>query len=257
MAGLEPLLRFWRAIDATFERVAPAWWGAVVTDTRFPDIWDLNYARVETTQPDLSATEVESELLPATLEAGAPNVHIVVFHPEELTALVTELSTRGDRVKWDAVMMRTVRPETLGDDPRVEEVLDFDDAFWIRFRRSLGLFDVTEATVVDQLVRLERDHFLGTGKRWFTLRDGGEMAAFASLHVLAGVGYLDHVVTFPEARGRGYASALVRRAAAESRASGAEHLLLLAEPDGKARTLYQRLGFATVGHLASSLRSRP
>ena len=81
--------------------------------------------------------------------------------------------------------------------------------------------------------------------------------AFASLHVLDGIGYLDHVVTFPEARGRGYASALVRRAAAEAGAAGAERLLLLAEPDGKALALYERLGFVTIGHLAGSLRRQP
>ncbi len=256
MAGLESLLRFWRAIDATFERVTEAWWGAVVTDSRFPQVWDLNYARVETTQTDLTAADIEADLLPAIAESGARRVHIVVFHPEELTDLVAELSTRGDRITWDMAMECARRIGPAAGDPRVEEVTDFDDAYWARHRRSLREFDVTEPQVADQLVRLERDHLLPNGKRWFTLRNGGEMVAFASLHVLDGVGYLDHVVTFPEARGRGYASALVRRAAAESRAAGATELLLLAERDGGARTLYERLGFVTVGHLAASLRVR-
>jgi ribosomal protein S18 acetylase RimI-like enzyme len=256
VAGLESLLRFWHAIDATFERVTQAWWGAVVTDSRFPEVWDLNYARVETTQADLTAADIEADLLPAIAESGARHVHVVVFHPEELTGLVTELSTRGDRISWDTAMECVRRIDPSAGDPPVEEVTDFDDAFWARHRLSLREFDVTDPRVADQLVRLERNHLLPNGKRWFTLRDGGEMLAFASLHVLDGVGYLDHVVTFPEARGRGYASALVRRAAAESRAAGATDLLLLAEPDGRARTLYGRLGFEIVGHLAASLRAR-
>lgn len=257
MAGLESLLRFWRAIDGTFERVMPAWWGAVVTDSRFPDVWDLNYARVETARSDLTVAEIEAELLPALDSSGARHVHVVVFHPEELTGLVTELSTRGDRMTWDTAMECVGRPEPAPDDAPVEEVVDFDEAYWTRHRESLREFDVTDPGVADQLVRLERDHLLGTGKRWFTLREGGEMVAFASLQVLDGVGYLDHVVTFPQARRRGYAGSLVRRLAAESRAAGAEHLFLLAEPDGKALTLYERLGFVTIGHLAASLRPWP
>jgi predicted GNAT family acetyltransferase len=256
VAGLDPLLRFWRALDGTFERVSPAWWGAVVTDSRFPDVWDLNYARVETTQPDLTAAEIEAELLPAMAESGAQHEHVVVFHPEELTGLVTELSMRGDKISWDTAMRCALRIDPAPGDPQVEEVVDFTNEYWDLHRRSLREFDVTEPRVADQLVRLERDHLLGTGKRWFTVREEGEMVAFASLHVLELVGYLDHIVTFPGSRGRGYASALVRRAAAESRAAGATDLLLLAEPDGRARNLYERLGFVVLGHLAASLRPR-
>ncbi len=256
MAGLDPLLRFSRAIDATFEHVTQAWWGAVVTDSRFPDVWDLNYARIETTQPDLTVAEIEAELLPAIAECGAQREHVVVFHPEELTGLVTELSMRGDKISWDTAMRCARRIDPAPGDPLVEEIVDFDDEYWDLHRRSLREFDVTEPRVQDQLVRLERDHLLGTGKRWFTVREGSEMVAFASLHVLERVGYLDHVVTFPESRGRGYARALVRRASAESRTAGATELVLLAEPDGRARNLYERLGFVVLGHLAASLRRR-
>jgi ribosomal protein S18 acetylase RimI-like enzyme len=55
--------------------------------------------------------------------------------------------------------------------------------------------------------------------------------------VLDGIGYLDHVVTFPHARRRGFATALSRRAVAEAGSAGAERVYLLAEPDGDAARL--------------------
>ncbi|MGH2635965.1 MAG: GNAT family N-acetyltransferase [Actinomycetota bacterium] len=74
--------------------------------------------------------------------------------------------------------------------------------------------------------------------------------------MLEGVGYLDHVVTFPAARRRGHASALTRRAVTEARAAGAERTYLLAEPDGVAVPMYERLGFSRVTQIASWISDR-
>jgi hypothetical protein len=41
------LIRFWRALDGLFGAPETTWWGAVVTDPRFPTIWDANYARID------------------------------------------------------------------------------------------------------------------------------------------------------------------------------------------------------------------
>ena len=92
------VLRFWRALDERFGSVEPVWWGAVVTDARFPMIWDANYARVDVAAPDLRLADIESHLLPALRDAGAPVMHVVTFHPEEATSLLSELSSRGDRL---------------------------------------------------------------------------------------------------------------------------------------------------------------
>src|SRR2546425_1106997 len=133
MSDLEPFIRFWRALDGAFERVEPTWWGAVVTDRRYPLIWDVNYARVESDDPALTLAEVERYVL------------------------------------------------------------------------------------------------LPFGKRWFGVREGDTLVALGSLISHDGVGYIDHVVTFPQARRRGYASAIVARIVREARGSGAQRVCLLAE----------------------------
>ena len=80
--------------------------------------------------------------------------------------------------------------------------------------------------------------------------------AFASLLVVGDAAFLDHVVTFPQARRRGYAEALTRRAIAEAAAAGAASTFLLAEPDRPAERIYRRIGFEPVAHLASWTRER-
>jgi ribosomal protein S18 acetylase RimI-like enzyme len=249
---LEPLLRYWRAQDALFDRVEPAWWGAIVSDPRYPRVQEPNYARVETEQP-VGLAEVEEALLPAMARCECRRAHVVVFRPEDQTDLLVDASIRGDPVLWDLVMEHS---EVTGWDPRVEEVEAFDAAFWRAHRESLAWFDVNDAGVVDEIATIERDVLVPAGRRWFTVRQEGASVAFAALLVLEGVGYIDHVATFPQARRRGYASALARHAASESATAGAERTYLLAERDGPAAALYERIGFRPVTTIASWVSER-
>jgi ribosomal protein S18 acetylase RimI-like enzyme len=250
MPDLEPLLRYWRALDALYEAVDPTPWGAVVSDRRFPAIQEPNYARVETSRP-VALAEVEADLLPALSRSGCPREHVVVFRPEEQTALLVEASTRGERLAWDLVMVHRGPVEPSPEVP-VEEVLDPDDAFWLTHRESLALFDLTDPGALDQVAAIEREVLLPAGRRWFAVPGpDGVPASLAALLVLEGIAFVDVVVTFPWARRRGYATALTRRVLAEASAAGAERTYLLAEPRGRAVLLYRRLGFEPVTQLAS------
>ena len=119
MAALEPvpeleaLLELWRAHDAAFERAEPAWWGAVVSDRRYPAIHEANYARVEARSPVPLA-----EIAVGLGTAGAdPRTHVVVFHPEEQTDLLAEAGTAGARLVWDLVMVRRSGHRSPGRGP--------------------------------------------------------------------------------------------------------------------------------------------
>jgi GNAT superfamily N-acetyltransferase len=254
VADLEPLLRFWRALDAVFETVEPAWWGGVVSDSRFPGIWDVNYARVETDDSSLTLAEVESSLLPLLDRSGARHAHMVLFHPEQLTTILSEASTRGDRLSWDTAMELRGRTPDVPSGVDVEEIGPLDPAFWPAYRESLRQFQVTEEDAVRQLVDIERDVLIPAGKRWFSVREEGRLLALGSLIGLEGAGFVDHVVTFPEARRRGFAGAVVRRIVQEARRSDLDHLYLLAERGAEAVSIYERLGFEAIAHIASTLR---
>ena len=250
----EDLVRFWTALDSGLECVTPTLWGAVVTDRRFPRVWDTNYARVETADPALALAEVAADLEPALEAAGADHTHVVLFRPDAADGLLEELTVRGDRPSWDVVMTHE------GDDPppagvAVEE-LRMDADIWDRLGASLGSFGVDEPAVMQQLVRLEREVMDPAGKRWFGVRGpGGEVVAFGALVSLAGLGYVDDVVTFPEWRGRGYARAIVTRLVHEARAAGVRRTFLLVDPQGPVR-LYEGLGFREATRIASTRAPR-
>lgn len=249
MPDLEPLLRVWRALDGMFAAEERMWWGAIVSDARYPDVQEANYARVESTRP-VGLGEVEATLVPAVSRAGCRREHVVVFFPDTQTELLVQASTRGERLVWDLVMVHD-RELDEGDD-RVQEVARPDERFWRAHRDSARLFDVRDERVLDQLSAVEREVLVPSGRRWFVVRNpAGDAEAFAALSVLDGVGFVDHVVTLPEARRRGHATALTRRLVREARAAGAERTYLLTEPHGVAEALYARLGFARVAQIAS------
>jgi ribosomal protein S18 acetylase RimI-like enzyme len=244
------VVRFWRAVDELVGDVRPTWWGAIVTDPRFPEIWDANYARVDHAIEGLTAEDVEAELAPALAAVGATTFHVVSFFPDEHRGLLAELSSRGHRLAWDLVMelaARGSRPPTV----TVEELRP-DTAFWPRLTESFALFGIVNRPAVEQLRRLEVQLSEG-GKRWFGVRDGGDVVAFGALLVLEGVGYVDHVATFPGSRGRGYASAITTHIAGAARSAGAERVFLLADLGAAPIVrMYERLGFRGVGKLGST-----
>lgn len=245
---LEPLLRFWRAQDDLFDGVERAWWGAVVSDPRYPRIQEPNYARVETRQP-VGLREVESALLPAMTRSGSGRSHVVIFHPQDQTGLVVEASTRGERITWDLVMEH--HGAAPDGDERVVELRTLDDAFWAAHRASLQWFDITEPPVIDELQAMERDVLVPAGRRWFAVPGPDGPDALAALLVIERIGFVDHVVTFPHARRRGFARAISARVVAEARAAGAERTYLLAEPEGIAARMYEAIGFTPITQIAS------
>ncbi len=223
-------IAFWRALDDLVARVRPVWWGAVVTAPRFPAVWDANYARVDAPGLDLRAVDVEIELLPALAKVGAD---------------------RGHHLTWDLLM--DLDEDPAGDGGVKTEELALDPELWPRIEASLTLFGVS-SEVRPQLVSLEREALGPMGKRWFGVRDRKQsVVSMASLILLEGVGYVDHVVTFPRWRGQGFASAITARICREARDAGAAHVSLLADPDASAIvSMYERLGFRRSGSLAST-----
>lgn len=246
------VMRFWHAMDALFERVRSTWWGAIVTDSRFPAIWDANYARVDAATNRLGADEVDGELLPALSAVGARIHHVVMFQPGLTARLLEELEERGLSIGRDLVMELGRDPISLGE-AHVEEVTPGEE-LWDRVGASLSLFGARSSQALSQLVRIEREVMTPGGKRWFGVRDAsGTLRSIGALLMLDGVAYVDNVATFPEARRRGLASAVTSAIAREARSTGAQSTWLLSDPDepGIVR-MYERLGFVRVGEIAST-----
>lgn len=246
------VLRFWRSLDAIVGDVQPHWWGAVVTEPRFPDVWDVNYARIDVPAEDLVLADVEEALLPALRAVRTSVQHMVSFHPSTTRLLFAELEARGHRLTWDLVMeLGSVIPRDEAGG-RVEELAP-ERELWERVRESLGLFGVA-SPVAEQLAAMERHVLAPAGKRWFGARGSdGSIESLGALLVLDDVGYVDNVATFEPARRRGLASAVTAAMVRAAEASGVTHVVLLADPDDRPVVgMYERLGFRGAGMLAST-----
>ena len=257
----EQLHRSWIALDDLVADVLPATWGAVVTDARFPDVWDTNYARVDVAT-EVSVEQIEADLLPALAHAGAEVEHVVTFHHEAHGDLLAEFSSRGHRISWDLAMVLDGAPGRQGalkEDVAVEELPPGDELWTAAAVSMRDVFAIEPAAAVEQLLTLERAVLAPAGKRWFAVRDDdGRPVSLGTLLVLEGTGYIDNVATDPSARGRGYAGAIVTRIAQETRRAGAGGPFLLSDPGspGVVR-FYERLGFSPVGFLASTKGPMP
>lgn len=251
MDAYEALARSWSDAQHLFARCDEHPWGTVVGDDRFPDLLHPNTALVTTRRPVPFADIVGAF---ASAAPHAARRSVAVFHVEDQTDLITEMSTAGGSLFFDHAYAAGETPSL--DTGRVEEVQAFDEAFWRGHRVTTELFGITEPREIEQLEQMERDILIPAGKRWFAVRGAGdEVEAIAALNpgVAAEV---DHVATVPAAGGRGHASALVARCVAEARAAGCGTVVLLAQPDGPAEGIYRRLGFARIGTVAGWVDAR-
>lgn len=252
---IDLLVRLFRGLMAP-HRVQPHWWGSIVTDGRCRDLWDANCAVVATTAPiPPLLEEIEAPLLPSLRATASPREHIVLLAPEPQAGLLQELTNRGDQIGWDVWMRHEGSPDelvpSLGRD--VEEVTSYDDEFWTHQRRALTEFGVKDHAAL-QLEDVERRLIEAGLKRWVTIRVQGEMSAFGAVHRIDdGTVYIDNILTFPEVRGRGLATAIISHLVRDYGAEG--QVLLLAEAERGPSALYERLGFREQGRIASSLRT--
>jgi GNAT superfamily N-acetyltransferase len=92
-------------------------------------------------------------------------------------------------------------------------------------------------------VHLLSDRLLG-------VRSGdGRLVAVSKLRSDGRTAQVEDVYTVPEARGRGFARALISRAVELARDGGHGLIFIVADDDDWPKLLYGRLGFRSVGHL--------
>jgi GNAT superfamily N-acetyltransferase len=95
------------------------------------------------------------------------------------------------------------------------------------------------------------------GARFFAVVLDGTIAAGCDLYSDAGVAQIEAVTTLAAFRNRGLARAVVLRALAAARETGAELVFLQAEYDDWPKELYRKLGFDAMGALHVFVRPPP
>lgn len=85
--------------------------------------------------------------------------------------------------------------------------------------------------------------------RFFGVDLDGEIVSWTDLYVAQGVGQIEDVATVESHRGKGYATAVVLRAAEEGRKAGADLIFLVADGEDWPKRFYATLGFDEISSL--------
>lgn len=99
---------------------------------------------------------------------------------------------------------------------------------------------------VDELVPDEAKWWATLGPQTLVIDEHGLVVAYVYFQILAGTGYIRHVVVHPDHRGRGLGLRLLNAVAERLRAAGCTTWCLNVKPDNAAAlALYQRVGMRT------------
>jgi ribosomal protein S18 acetylase RimI-like enzyme len=248
----ERILSFWNASLGLHDRVHKTSWGAVVTDSRYPSVHEANQASVLHAAPNLTVGEIRAELLPALELVGATDEHIEFMDADDDSPALRELLASPGEHDPDVLMVYegegpAFTPRALAEMPQgveVREVQYSEEPFWELYADVPNQYgDRLPDEVLDQMLDRVEQLFVPAGERFFLGTVNGTGAGVASVLTLEGVAYVDNVVTWPEFRRRGVASAIVSKTVRASLEGDADLVFLLTEEGGAAQRLYQRLGF--------------
>jgi ribosomal protein S18 acetylase RimI-like enzyme len=217
-----------RAQDALqCDEVTPWAHGSVLRTPSVPDFWDANAVRVE--DVDVAAETMYA----AGEEFLADCAHRKLDVVDEATGAAARpfFAARGWLNERHAVMRRVGPPPPRPEHDVVEVPLAGTRALRAQWYGEHGEDDAFAAAQEPILAR--------RGARGFVVGEVG----FTVLCVGPGAVEIDGVYVQPTARGQGFGTALI---AGALRASGADVAWIVADDEGRARPLYDRLGFETV-----------
>jgi ribosomal protein S18 acetylase RimI-like enzyme len=244
---LERVQRFEREVEMAGSQNVDSPFGVAVIEPELPRRHDSNYLLAERVPIGAGAQDLAAEA--ERILGGAGLAHRAVFTFDEALGarLEPEFRELGWNVRRHIWMAQLRAPGREADLSIVEEVGEADlrpgrTAEIIRY--PWGTEEVAEQLLDAKLLLGERAE-----TRFFGVRAGGEIVSWADLYVAQGVGQVEDVATKEEHRGKGYATAVVLRAAGEARAAGADLVFLVADEDDWPKKLYERLGFDTIGRL--------
>jgi GNAT superfamily N-acetyltransferase len=243
VARLERALAFMRrgmaATADTFESIDA---GIVVSTPSLPAVWAVNQLRA--TEP-LSFEELVD--LAEEQMARLDYRQVAVEDQRAGPDLEQAFGAAGWKVERDVVMVLS-EPADRPADTSVVDGAGEDEVVEIMRRWYAG--DEPNPAEIDQLAEYGRRESRALGDRLLGVRSGdGRLVAITKLRSHGRTAQVEDVYTVPEARGRGFARALISRAVQLARDGEQDMTFIVADDNDWPKLLYERLGFRPVGHL--------
>ena len=246
---LERIHRFEREIELAGTETVDSPLGIGVLTPELPRRHDSNYLLLERTASSYEAIAEADRIL-----GGAGRTHRVILTFDQGLAerLVPQFQMLGWLINRHVIMALRRQPEKQADLTIVSEV----DESALRPGRTRAIVAQTWGTPELAQELLDAKVMLAdrAETRFFGVEADGEIVAWTDLYVAQGVGQVEDVATVPEHRGKGYATAVVLRAAEEGRRAGADLVFLVADDEDWPKELYTRLGFDPIGLIHKFIR---
>jgi GNAT superfamily N-acetyltransferase len=241
--------RFEREIELAGTETVDSPLGAGVLTPELPRRHDSNYVFLERAGSAQEAVAEADRIL-----GGAGRTHrVILAFDEDLAArLAPQFQALGWLTQRHVFMVQHREPEKRADTSIVREV----DESALRAGRTReivaqpwGSPEIARQLLDAKVMLADRAE-----TRFFGVEVDGEIVAWSDLYLAQGVGQVEDVATAAEHRGKGYATAVVLRAAEEARKAGADLVFLVADDYDWPKELYGRLGFDAVGRLHKFIR---
>jgi ribosomal protein S18 acetylase RimI-like enzyme len=211
--------------------------GSVLRTPSAPNYWDANFIRVEGDASDLAPTALEQAC--DELQAGLAHRKLEIEDERAGARLRSHFAAAGWVCDRNAVMRREGPGRAH---PDVEEVaLAATRALRVEWYLSYDNDPEMQAAIVSAEDRIS----VRRGMRAFVVRDAGVPVGFTLLAATDGqdAAEIDQLYVTPAARSQGIGGRLVEAALA---AGARDVAWVVADDEGRARALYERLGFVTV-----------
>jgi GNAT superfamily N-acetyltransferase len=220
-------------------RTIPA--GLIVNTPSLPAVWAANQLRVTEPTSFRELIQLAEENL-----AGLDYLDIALEDQETGPARERAFRRAGWKVQRDLLMTLPRAPDRVADTGLVVSEDESMELMGRWYAEDPGPTAMGHRQLVEYTRRESRVH----GDRLLGVRDGdGQVVAMTKLRSHGRIAQVEDVYTVPEARGRGYARALVSRAIELARDAGAGLIFITADDEDWPKLLYARIGFRGLGHL--------
>ncbi len=243
--ALDSILRFTRVTtERTADEVRRIGSGWAVRTPSLSAAWSLNHVRFEAPVGFNEAVAVADREL-----AHVPYRNVVIEDHAIEPGLEAEFIAGGWEAEHDLLMELVREPDREVDTSTVLETAP-DTTVGLSKRWMLEARPETTAGELSELIELGRREARARGDRGLAVAgEDGDLAAMAKLRSDGETAQIEDVYTAPEARGRGFARAIVTRAVELAKADEHELIFIIADDNGWPKELYARIGFAPVGRL--------
>lgn len=231
--------------------------GTAYLNDGYRERWDSNFLWVDGVgDPVADAGALTAEADRVLGEAGLIHREIRIdddAYGRSVAAGLAAAGYGGDRLLVMALRRPADRPVTT-DAAEEVDLATLRPALEIVLRREPW---ATTEEIVRMLADFRGELQRHAGARFFCARVDDEIAAMCELYVRGPIAQIEDVNTLEEFRNRGLARTVVRRAADEALAGGAELVFLHALDDDWPKELYAKLGFDPIGHVWSFVKPSP